>query len=445
MAKIEADYLTWRGPATARRYYFQPRSGDRQHGWKAVRLHDKHRIPIKDELAAANACERCAAIYKRWRAGDATVSAAWIDKYGHVKDPAAVHAAAAHSSATRTSSGAFAAGTMGAIDADYRASSHFLRRKDRTRSGYKSCLDLAVAAWGDTRWQDISPKAAREWIELIMEESGEHYGHQVMRVVRAMLNKTRLLYDRPDHPSIVPEQMNPFRALDVKTPEGGGLPWPASLVDTWIRFCDAAGRPSVGDLVAVNSWAAQRITEFLPLPADRFRGDNPLWVAQGKTNTDVVIPWQIVTKLKDRVAAAEQRRQERQVVATTFIYDDRTGQPFTERGFNEVFGELRALFCALIAMGRPDGTARWPTDYLAKCFEDDPFALDLMRLEARALRHTAVTLYADAAVSPGDISALTGHEEATVLTILKRYRKRTKQRAARAIMQRLASETGDAK
>lgn len=130
------------------------------------------------------------------------------------------------------------------------------------------------------------------------------------------------------------------------------------------------------------------------------------------------------------------------MVATTFIYDDRSGKPFTERGFNTVFGELRALFCALLAMGRADGTARWPTDYLAKCFEDDPFALDVMQLEARALRHTAVTLYADAGVSAGDISAITGQEEASILTLMKRYRKRTKARAARAIAQRLDSEQG---
>lgn len=438
MGSIRVPYLTRRG---ADRWFFQPRSQDRTAGWKAVRLCDAHGVPIADPIAAAEACAKCAAIYRRWREGDRSVSADWIDANGHVKEPAAELPAGRK---RKTAAVHYAPGTLGAIITDYRNSKNFSRRKERTQAGYKSCLDLAVAAWGDTQWRRLSPKQARDWIELVMEESGLAYGHQVMRVLRAVLNKSRLLYESKTHPGIVPELENPFRKLDVRTPEGGGLPWPAGLVETFVQFCDTAGRPSIGDLVAVNCWTAQRITEFLPLPADRFRSNNPLWVDQGKTRTDVVIPWQIIDAVSARVAAAEQRRKERGVVATTFVYDDRTGLPFTERGFNKVFGELRALFCGLLAMDRADGTARWPTDYLAKCFDDDPFALDVTQLEARALRHTAITLYADAGVPPAGISAISGHEESSILTILKRYRKRTKTRAARAITQRLNSENGKA-
>jgi hypothetical protein len=230
-----------------------------------------------------------------------------------------------------------------------------------------------------------------------------------------------------------------LRELAVPTPESEILPWPGSLIRPYVAFCDAAGRPSMGDYVLFNSWLGQRINDMLALPVDRFDVERPLWVAQSKTGAHVVLPWQTVPGLQARFAERQARRRELKVTPTTFIYDDTTGKPFREDHFRHLHAELRAGFAFLLACNRSDWTARWPADFLTRHFADDPFAVDVTRLESRTLRATAVTLMADAGVEHPE--AVTGHSEETVQQILSRhYRARTATQASNAFAKRLASK-----
>lgn len=87
-ADVKVTYLTWRGPPEARRYYFQPRSGDRGAGWRVVRLRSRDGTPVADLESALVACVPLASLYRRWRQGDRRVSPAWIDANGQVCEPA---------------------------------------------------------------------------------------------------------------------------------------------------------------------------------------------------------------------------------------------------------------------------------------------------------------------------------------------------------------------
>jgi len=460
MGKIEVPYFNIRpNKDGTRRFLFQPKSTDRAAGWKAVRLHDAHHVPIADEIQAAEACRKCADIYKRWREGDRSVSAAWIDAWGLVREPPPAPASKKRKHQATHAVRYFAPGTLGAVIADYKAWKPAMRvietegnRRGKrrkaygeleanTRRTYDACLDLLEAAWGDRPWRAISAHEARKWIMLLIDEA-PYFGHYVMRVARLVLAMTRFIHPE-DHPGHVPLGANPFRELAVPSPESEILPWPGSLIHPYVAFCDAAGKPGVGDYVLFNSWLGQRINDMIALPADRFSLTRPLWVGQHKTGADVVLPWSMVPELQARHAQAVERRAARAVRATTFFYDDRTGRPWAPDELSRAHADLRSGFGFLLMAGRLDRTTRWPADFLAKHFEDDPFAVDFSRLELRTLRATAVTLLADKDVSLRGIAAVTGHSRNTIEQILSRhYRKRTARQAGAAFAKRLASEGG---
>lgn len=446
MVAIKVPWLRQRRDAHGVRFYFEPESRHRSQGWRMLRLLDPHGRPCADALAAARVCQPIAALYAAWRAGDAGAQPARIGTDCVVRDVAALSATAIRKAAPTAR---FRPGTIGAIVVDYRASRHFLTVKDAdgrrierpaaTRRSYGQCLDLLVAAWGTVHWAEISPSMAEDWIEDLMQETPA-FGHAVYRVARLVLNVARRLYPSDASPGFVPKGANPFERLDMPTPKADPHPWPASIVPLFVASADAIGLPSIGDAIHFNAWLGQRNADIVALSLAAFEPSRPLWVSQTKTGADVILPWSMVPGGLDRWRAAVERRRAspRRVAATTFVIDDRTGRPLDVDRMRALYGETRAHLVATLRGRAASGDARWPADYLARHFADDPFAVDAARLKLASLRATAVTRLAEAGVA--DIGAITGHSDATLTTILAHYRARTTTRATAAFQQRLDHE-----
>ena len=446
VATLSAPYLAKRGSTAAPRFYFQPRTVHRAAGWKTVRLHDEHGIPIREPLAAARACQPLAALYAGWLDGQANCDPQRIDPLGRIR---ATDAASAKKLAT-TFATRHRPGTIAAIVADYRASKYFLTVKESdgrrvarpasTLRSYGQCLDILVAAWGQHHWAEISPSMAEVWIEDIQDETPA-FGHAIYRVARAALNTTRKLYPSNWHPGHIARGANPFAALDIPTPKTQPNPWPRSLVAALAEAAEGKGFASMADGLLFNGWLGQRTTDLVQIPLARIdHATRPLWVSQGKTGADVILPWQMVPELLERFRRMKARRAAagRKIEATSFLIDDATGKAFTVDRYRAMFSEVRAAFVERLAARHVAAEARWPAEYLCKHYADDPFAFDVRRAQARTLRHTAVTLLADAQVL--DIGAITGHSDNTIATIVRHYRARTVERATAAFGQRLKFE-----
>ena len=115
---------------------------------------------------------------------------------------------------------------MSAVDGGAKAS---------TQDDYRLCLDALVRKFGARPWQTISAKEAKAWIR---EKAATHpsMAHQWYRSCRAVLNKTRLIYDERDHPGYVPEAMNPFESLNVGLPKAKLIVWPEAAVVAMVKL-----------------------------------------------------------------------------------------------------------------------------------------------------------------------------------------------------------------
>ena len=452
MTKIPAPYLARRPAARGPdRFYFKPSERHREAGWKVVRLHDARGRPCEDALAAAAACRPLSDLYRGWLDGRPDCTPDRIDELGHLRPLAAE--AIAPAKAIVAGDKRYRPGTIGAIVADYLASKFFLtvkkedgRRHPRppaTIRAYRQCLAILVKDWGDTHWAQINRALAKNWIEDLMDETPS-FGHAVYRVTRAALGTAEFIYPNDWHPGHVPLHANPFQKLDIPTPKTDPMPWPVNLVRPFVECARQSGQRWLAAHILFNSWLGQRVGDMVALPLNRFRFDRPLWIGQGKTGADVVLSWQEVPELMACARwLAEQRTafdKDRREVATTWLIDETTGKAFTVDRIRNVYNDVRDKVCAAIAMSRIDGQPRWDADYLVKGFADDEYALDVRKLQLRALRATAVTQLANAGVQ--DIGAVTGHAEEGLSKILKFYRARTATRSANALIQRLTFEGG---
>ena len=264
MASRPGLWLTRRpGRGGSVRYFFQPSRFDRNHGWKTVRLHDRNELPIKDESKAIAACSKLAEIYLAWKQGRAGFWPHLIDVLGRPvgkPNPLADHVTAGEP------------GTIAAIAADFLESDEYGDLKPSTQDDYRLCIDALVKEFGPRQWDTISAREAKAWIRA---KAARHpsMAHQWYRTCRALLNYTRLVYDR-DHPGYVPAGLNPFDKLKLRLPKARPLVWPSEAVSAAVALADELGRPSLGDAIVTMAWVyAGRIG----LPGRRTSSTRVFW------------------------------------------------------------------------------------------------------------------------------------------------------------------------
>lgn len=430
MGKLNnAPYLSGKKNADGSvRYYFEPRNADRQHGWASVRLHDDRGVPIRDELQAAEACKAIAKIYTAWRRGDLGMGPHLIDQLGRVvKEPAAVPAMVTAKPAAMT----YAPGEIGAMVADFLDHDIFKELGERTQYEYETYLNLFVLEFGSTRWRELAPGKVRKWLQMRAADGGPSGAHALYRTARAFFGKIRLCYDAVDHPGFVPANANPLEGLDLGLPSAPMIIWPRGAVQAFVELADEQGQQSIGDALVMMSWLGVRRQDWLEWPADVF--DKPLLAfAQEKTDAPNVLPWDLVPELVARVSAAKERRKAAGVTAWTFFHNA-DGLPWIDANqFRRAFNKLRDKLL--------EEYGSFETRYYVGLIEGEPLRVPTNKLTMRTMRHTCVTLNADAGVPPHLIGSITGHSQNEIDEILAYYRARTADQAKAAIEMRLEHE-----
>lgn len=403
------------------RYYFQPSRFDRPHGWRTVRLHDQHELPITNEAEAIEACRPLADVYLGWKQGKPGFGPHMIDKLGRL---------ARQLPAFMTTAAVGEPGTIAAIAADFLDSDEFRERKPSTQDDYRLNIEALVKQFGSRCWDEISAREAKAWLRQ-KAETHPSQAHQWYRTSRALLNCTRLIYDDRDHPGYVPAGMNPFEKLKFSLPKARLLVWPHKAISAAIALADELGRPSLGDAIATMAWLGVRRQDWLAWPANIFDTPYLAWDTE-KTDAPVTIPWSVVPELRARIEPARLRHQRRTIAATTFFVDDIGQRPWSSNRFFAAFTRLRGELAKR--------HVSFKTTYAVKHFPGDPMRIPTAWLTMRTLRHTCITALHDAGCVREQIRAITGHTIASINEVLDRYTKLTADQAGAALERRLAHE-----
>jgi hypothetical protein len=309
-------------------------------------------------------------------------------------------------------------------------SDEFDELKLATRNDYRLCLEAFVKKFGQHRWSTISSKEAKAWIRE-KSQTNPSIAHQWYRTCRAVLNKTRRVYDERDHPGYVAERLNSFDKLNIGLPRTKLVVWPLEAVTKMVELADEAGRPSLGDAIVTMAWLGVRRQDWRAWPANIFDTPYLAWNTE-KTDAPVTIPWSDVPELRERIEAAKLRRQNASIRGTTFFVDDVGQRPWSSNRFHIAFGKLRA---ALAKQHESFGTR-----YAVKHYPSDPMRIPTAWLTMRVLRHTCITALHDAGCVRDQIRAITDHTIASINEVLDRYTKLTADQAGAALAKRLAHE-----
>jgi hypothetical protein len=402
---------------TNRFYFDPPHSG----GWKMLRLHGRDELPIENKEQAVEECRRLAEIYRGWKQGKPDYGPHRIDDLGRVlprRPRLSGHPAASEP------------GTIAAIAADFVDSDEFAELKPSTQDDYRLCLEALAAKFGQRRWNTISAKEAKAWIR---EKAATHpsMAHQWYRTCRAVLNKTRLIYNERDHVGYVPPGHNPFDSLNVGLPKARLIVWPKAAIDAMVGLADERGRPSLGDAIVAMAWLGVRRQDWLAWPANIFDTAFLAWDTE-KTDAPVTIPWSVIPQLRERIEAAKLRHRQSPIRTTTFFVDDVGQRPWSPNRFHAAFDQLRT------ELGKRHES--FETQFAVKHYPANPMRVPTAWLTMRILRHTCITALHDAGCVREQIRAITGHTIASINEVLDRYTKLTADQAGAALQRRLDHE-----
>jgi len=405
MATIRVRYLTCRPGAAGAlpRWFWQPSTPLRAQGWRP------QRVPL-DHARYTDAGELQRAAMAAAEALNAELDAACLSASRAAARPPTP----------------LAQRTMGDLITGYRGSDKFRALAPATHRGYLQCLDrlqtwagdAPIAAIDDVRVQKLKAAFA----------ATPAFSNAIIRVLRLLFEWGRRNgYRNPNQP-------NPAQRPDLAGTDPTGLIWPREAVLLMVEAADAMGRPSVGDAVLLNEWLGQREGDILRMPRTVLRAGS-LVLRQSKTGAGVALPVSMVPHLEARLQLALARTAKLSPAPSTIIVNEDTGLPYRSDNFRHVFARVRAK----VAAARPT----FEVDHLAPgrdMADADAFTVRMLDLTFMQLRHTAVTRLAEAECDVQLIAAITGHAQATVLSIIERYMVRTAKMARLAFGKRMAAE-----
>jgi integrase len=402
MANIKVRYLTCRHgrPGELPRWFWQPSTALRMEGWAVQRVPDNWASFTDPDALLAAAIARANELNAEMDAS--RFSAALRETRLEVP---------------------LSQRTVGELIAAYRASKKYTALAPATQRGYRQCLDRIEKWAGDAPVRAIDARRVQKLHESFAATPA--FANAIVRVLRLLLEFGR-------RGGWV--QHNPATRPDLPGTEPTGLVWPAEAVAHLVATADAMGRQSVGDAVLLNEWLGQREGDILRMPRTVLRGDS-LVLRQSKTGAGVALPIGMVPHLAARLAAALARTAEMDPLPSTIIVSEDTNRPYKSDNFRKVFARVRAR----AAKARPD----FEVDHLMPgrdMADPDAFKVMTMDLTFMALRHTAVTRLAEAECDVQLIAAISGHAQATVLSIIERYMVRTTKMARLAFGKRMEAE-----
>ena len=239
-----------------------------------------------------------------------------------------------------------------------------------------------------------------------------------------LLKTLRQLFTYAERNDIIPPGANPARSFDLGAPAPRAHVWEADDEGAFIAAAYAKGLPSLALAMELALYTAQREGDLLtftehqlqvielhdPAVRKHFLGaDGKVmgWVMhQAKTSTDtsmtnMEIPLEPALRQKVERAIATNRAKDRaakpQRLLTHVLVDDRTGKPWTKRGFITAWRDV--IDHAIKATGR---------NHMAELVWHD-------------LRRTRVVRLRRRGMIPAMIASITGHSLQSITMMLKVY------------------------
>ena len=411
--EIEVKGLRGKKTAGGIRYYWEPNGPQRKAGWE----------PLKfgfDLVAAVKGSEARNLEIEGWRAGGAK--------------PAAVKKIVKRQ-------------TFGAMLKAYREQRLPMLAASTQRTA-KTPLDRLEAWAGDMPCGWVTRQRVRKLRDAIapFDPETKTYGGLGHQAAFHVLEQGRTVCKWGEAEGWL--ESNPFTAFGLGKPPPRQIIWEdhhrQAFVDAAIALDPPL--PSVALAIEIGLYIGQRQADVLklsrsswkPIPERKFRnrpdlyhqllqdpaaidpnGPNPgevmgLYVRQGKTSRHVGIP--IEGDMRRRIEAAIGAN----ITSTAIVVCERTGQPWAQDNFQHNIVRVRDKAIELATKAG-----------------DADLAAELAVLQFKDLRRSCVVVLGELGLEPGNISGVTGHKLATIMSILETYMPRTEAMAAGAVVARL--------
>jgi integrase len=286
--------------------------------------------------------------------------------------------------------------TIGQLVSSYKSSHHYRGKSAATKRTYGYAFRIIERQLGDKPLRSITPRALQVFYLQLRKYPAK--AATAARVMRLLMEFARLSDLIAVNPAIRP-------GLVYTAPKG--LLWSRDDVESFVRTADQLGYFEIGTAVFLNEWLGQRKGDILTLRQDAYR-DGRLHKRQNKTGADVVLPVDVVAKLKARLHA-QLNRNRLDNPGSAYLLPGKRGKAMTEQYFDAAFNEIRE-------------------------------SAKLGQLIFKDLRHTAVTRLSEADCTPQQIAAITGHSLKTCMSIIDRYNILTTALAESAFRKRADAE-----
>jgi integrase len=288
--------------------------------------------------------------------------------------------------------------TLKALVARFKASAQWANLEARTATNYRRLLAHLPAHLLAKPVANISPAMLEAWLKGKRQTPAMH--NALIAVLSVLFN-----FGGGNNPATKLPRAR-LEAADT-------LLWPEAAIAAFAEAAAAAGYPSIGQAVRLNSWLGQREADLLAATPAMVRCGT-LVLRQRKTGARVGLP---IGQVPGIGALPE--------TGPALLLNERTGRPWTVDQFRYQFSLIR------------DGIAglEFPLGYVR---EDGTDTVRLGELTFMRLRHTAVTRLAEAGCTHAEIAAVTGHSLSSVARILEHYLVSTHRLAANAFAKRLS-------
>lgn len=196
---------------------------------------------------------------------------------------------------------------------------------------------------------------------------------------------------------------NPCSDISLPKPDGRLRSATVAEVRALVAAADHLGWPEIGDAIVMGATQGQRQGDRFAVEATAIRDG---WLRIEQQKTGAVVEIRIGEWLRDRLAAAAERRRDWPVAPLAVIVNEVTRRPFQSSTYNRRFNLVRDL--AVAGIERDGAVVLAPTKSLAGFRDQD-------------LRDTFVTWAIEAGMTAEQIAAVTGHTSSTVQAMLDRH------------------------
>ena len=282
--------VTKRNRDGSARHYWQPSGSLARAGWPARRLSQTRGAAIAEAEAINETLDA-------WRAGTA-------------RGP---DGAAAPMPGARPA-------TVAGLIAAFKRHRYYTDRKPKTKAWYDQNLRVIEA------WAGDKPVLAID--RALVEELYESMRHRTPAKAAAVVSALRRVYEYGKIP-FGETFANPAQRPNISTARQT-VPelWPGEAVARFIAAADAAGRPSVGDMICYGEWLGHYPSDLIALTRANYAQDR-FSFARAKTGARIHVPHS--PAVAARVAAALARQRTSGVVSDYLFSRSRPGGPTPTR------------------------------------------------------------------------------------------------------------------